>query len=133
MKQPLEVVFRDMVPLPSLEPEIRRRAAKLEQWGDELISCRVVVHATGDRHHQGHEYRATIDVHVPDDELAVSHHHRGDDGQVVVRAAFDAMDRLLEERSRRRRGDVKQHATARARPAGDAATRDDAGGGDIGD
>jgi ribosome-associated translation inhibitor RaiA len=132
MKRPLEIVFRDMVPLPSLEPEIRRRAAKLEQWGDELIGCRVVVHATGDRHHQGHEYRATIDVRVPDDELAVSHHHRGEDGQVVVRAAFDAMDRLLEERARKRRGDVKQHATPRGQVA-DEATGRDAGGADIGD
>lgn len=114
MRLPLEITFRDLVPLPSLEPEIRRRAAKLEQWGGELMSCHVIVQAGGNHHRQGHEYRVTIDVRVPDRELAVSHHHRGDDAQLIVRAAFDAMDRLLDERAKKRSGEVKQHAKARA-------------------
>ena len=32
MKLPLQITFRDMLPLPSVEPEIRRRAGKLDQW-----------------------------------------------------------------------------------------------------
>jgi ribosome-associated translation inhibitor RaiA len=103
MKLPLEIVFREMLPLPSLEPEIRRRAAKLEQFSGELMSCRVVVEAGANRRHQGHEYRVTIDVRVPDEQVAVSQHHRGDDAQIALRAAFDAMDRRLDERSRQRR------------------------------
>jgi ribosome-associated translation inhibitor RaiA len=114
MKTPLDIVFRDMVPLPSMEPEIRRRAAKLEQRGGELTSCRVVVDAEGNHHRQGHDYRVTIDVRLPGCELAVSQHHHGPDGQLVVRAAFDALERLLDERARKRHDDVKQHhASAR--------------------
>jgi ribosome-associated translation inhibitor RaiA len=111
MKLPLEIVFRDMLPLPSIEPEIHRRAARLEQWGGELISCRVVVEATGNQHRQGHEYQVTIDVRVPDGELVVNH-PRGPDAPLAVRAAFDAMDRRLDERARIRRGDVKQHGSS---------------------
>jgi ribosome-associated translation inhibitor RaiA len=112
MKLPLDLVFRDMVPLPSMEPEIRRRVAKLEQFGGELSSCRVVVEAAANRRRQGHEYHVTIDVHVPDAQIAVSQHHRGDDAQLVLRAAFDAMDRRLDERQRQRR-DGPRHASPR--------------------
>lgn len=103
MKLPLQILFRDMVPLPSLEPEIRRRAAKLDQWGVELTSCQVTIEAAANRRHQGHEYQVRIDARVPGDEVAVSRHHRGEDAQLALRAAFDAMDRELRERIERRR------------------------------
>lgn len=109
MQLPLDIEFREFAPLPSLEPEIRRRVDKLEQWGGDLISCRVVIEVTGNRRHQGHEYQVTIDVRVPKGEVAISRHHRGSDAQLAVRAAFDAMDRRLEERARIRRGEVKHH------------------------
>jgi ribosome-associated translation inhibitor RaiA len=120
MKLPLEIVFREMLPLPSLEPEIRRRAAKLEHFsgkGGELTSCRVVLEAGANCRRQGHDYRVTIDVRLPDEEVAISQHHRGDDAMLALRAAFDAMDRRLDERERKRRGEVKTHA---APPRGDA-------------
>ena len=118
MKLPLDLVFREMAPLPAVEAEIRRRAAKFEQWGGELMSCRVVVEAGANRRRQGHDYRVTIDVRVPDEELAISRHHHGDDAVLALRAAFDAMDRRLDEREQRRRGEVKTHAPPRADEGG---------------
>jgi hypothetical protein len=53
----------------------------------------------------------TIDVRVPDGELVVNH-PRGPDAPLAVRAAFDAMDRLLDERASVRRGNVKQHGSS---------------------
>ena len=38
MKLPVQITFRDIVPLPSLEPEIRRVAAKLDQWTPDVMS-----------------------------------------------------------------------------------------------
>lgn len=109
MKLPLQVTFRDLVPLPSLESDIRRRATKLEAFAPELMSCHVVVEATGNRHHQGHRYAVKIDLRLPGAELFSGEHHAGEDIEIAVRGAFEAMGRRLEDYQRRRRGQVKQH------------------------
>jgi ribosomal subunit interface protein len=123
MKLPLQITFRDMLPLPSVEPEIRRRADKLEQWTPDVMSCRVVVDAEGNRHHTGHRYRVHISVRVPDEEVDVGAHHLDEDIHRAVRGAFDAADRQLEDYARRRRGQIKHHEPPlqerRASEAGD--------------
>lgn len=111
MKLPLQIVFRDIVPLPSLEPEIRRLAAKLDQWTAEVMSCHVAVESAANRHRQGHEYSVKVSVRVPDAEIVASNHHADQDIQRAVHGAFDAVGRQLEEYARERRGDVKQHHT----------------------
>jgi ribosome-associated translation inhibitor RaiA len=111
MKLPVQVTFRDMVPLPSLEEDLRRRAAKFDRWISDLMSCRIIVEAAGNRHHQGHRYQIKIDVRVPEAELAVT--QQGDeDINIAVRDAFEAMDRQLEDYARRRRGAIKAHPAA---------------------
>ena len=112
MKSPLQITFRDMVPLPSVEPEIRRRADKLDQWTPDVMSCRVVVEAEANRHRQGHAYRVHITVRVPDEEIDVGLHHIDEDIHRAVRGAFDSADRQLEDYVRRRRGQVKLHRSA---------------------
>jgi len=109
MKLPLQVTFRDMVPLPSLEGEIRQRAAKLEHFMPDLVSCHVVIEASGNRHQQGHRYAVKIDVRVPGDEIFTGEHQADAQIEIAVRDAFDAMARRLEDYSRRRRGQVKHH------------------------
>jgi ribosome-associated translation inhibitor RaiA len=113
MKLPLQITFRDLVPLPSLEPEIRRRVDKLEQWGADLVSCHVMVSAAGNRHCQGHLYTVQIDLRVPGAEIVVGDHHSGNEIYRAVAGAFDAADRLLEDHVRRQRGQVKHHANPR--------------------
>ncbi len=136
MKLPLQVTFRDMAPLPSLESNIRLRVAKLERFVPDLISCHVVVDASANRHRQGHVYAVNVDVRVPGEELFVGGRPQADDIRrpppeedeqsgkatfaherqaheeiaVAMREAFDAMTRRLEDYARRRRGQVKQHA-----------------------
>jgi ribosomal subunit interface protein len=112
MKLLLQITFRDMVPLPSVEPEIRRRADKLDQWMPDVMSCQVVVEAEGNRHRTGHVYRVRITVRVPDEEIVVGQRPLDEDIHRAVRGAFDAADRQLEDYVRRRRGQVKQHQPA---------------------
>jgi ribosome-associated translation inhibitor RaiA len=109
MKLPLQVTFRDLVPLPSLEGDIRRRAAKLEEFAPDLSSCHVVVEASGNRHHQGHRYLVKIDLRLPGEAIFTGQHHGNEDIELAVRGAFDAMARRLEDHVRQRRGQVKQH------------------------
>jgi ribosomal subunit interface protein len=110
MKMPLQVTFRDMVPLPSLEPEIRRRVAKLDLWAPDVMSCHVVVEAEGNRHHQGHVYRVKVSVRVTDEEIVAGDHHRNENIELALHGAFDALDRQLEDHVQRRRGHTKRHA-----------------------
>jgi ribosomal subunit interface protein len=117
MKQPLQITLRDLVPLPSLEGSIRRRAEKLEQFLPELSSCHVVVASEANRHRQGHRYSVRIDVHVPGADLFVGDHHGDEDVEIALREAFDAMARRLEDHARRRRGQVKHHEPAARRAA----------------
>jgi ribosomal subunit interface protein len=110
MKLPLQVTFRDMAPLPSLEREIRLRAAKFERFVPDLISCHVVIEASANRHRQGHVYAVKVDVHVPGAELFAGERQAHEEIGVALREAFDAMTRRLEDCARKRRGQVKQHA-----------------------
>jgi ribosomal subunit interface protein len=115
MKLPLQITFRDMAPLPSLEAEIRRRVAKFDQWTSGVMSCHVVVEAEGIRHRQGHAYQFKLDLRLPGEEIMAGTHQRSEDPHVALRDAFDAMDRQLEDHARRRRGQTKHHA----QPAGE--------------
>jgi ribosomal subunit interface protein len=116
MKLPLQITFRDMLPLPSVEPEIRRRADKLDQWTPDVMSCHVVVEADGNRHRTGHRYRMRITLHVPEGEIVVSSHHLDEDIHRALHGAFDAADRQLEDYARRRRGQVKHHRALNVAP-----------------
>ena len=119
MQIPLQITFRDMEPSDAVEANIREKAGKLEQFYDQIMSCRVMVESPHGHHHQGTLYQVRIDLGVPDGELVVTHeHHHKDhaheDVYVAIRDAFDAMKRQLEDYARKRRGKVKQHET----PAG---------------
>lgn len=109
MRLPLQIVFRDMAPLPSVAPEIRRRAHKLDEWTPHVMSCHVAVEAEGNRHRTGHAYRVAIRVRVPDEEIVAGSHQADEDIHRAIRGAFDAADRQLEDYARRRRGQVKPH------------------------
>jgi ribosomal subunit interface protein len=125
MEPPLQITFRNMAALPSVEPEIRRRADKLDQWTPDVMSCHVVVEAEGNRHRTGHEYRVHISVRVPGEEIAVGSHHLDEDIHRAVHGAFDAADRQLEDYVRRRRGQVKQHRVASETDAPESTPPDD--------
>lgn len=132
MKLPVQVTFRDMVPLPSLEGEIRAHAAKLERFVPDLMSCNVVVEASANRHRQGHVYAVKIDVRVPGTEVFAGERQAHEEIGVAMREAFDAMARRLEDYARKRRGQVKQHAGATRDARLGSGDQDDGAGADEG-
>jgi ribosome-associated translation inhibitor RaiA len=120
MKLPVQVTFRDLVPLPSLESDIRRRAAEFERFAPDLMSCHVAVQSAANRHQQGHVYTVGIDLRIRGEEIFAGEHHADQDIAVALRGAFDAVTRRLEDHVRRRRGQTKHHAAdARASANGD--------------
>jgi ribosomal subunit interface protein len=113
MKLPLQVAFRDMEASAAVKAKVRERAAQLEQFYGQIMSCRVVIEAHHKHHHQGNLYHVRVDLKVPDTEIIAGRdpklHHAHEDVFVAVRDAFDAARRQLEDYVRRRRGDVKTH------------------------
>ena len=118
MKLPLQVTFRDLDSSLAISEHIKRRAEKLDQFHDRIMSCRVAVEAP-DRHtHRGTpRYHVRIDLKAPGVEL-VSTHTLSSDLHAVIDEAFADMERQLEDYSRRSRWDVKRHSgTPHARVA----------------
>lgn len=114
MQVPLQISFRNMDPSDAMEAAIRDKAEKLEQFHDQIISCRVMVEAKHRRHHKGNHYTVRIDLTVPGRELAVSRdpaeRKAYEDAYVALRDAFDSARRQLEDDVRRRRPQsMKRH------------------------
>ena len=109
MKQALEVRFLGLEPSPAVEAAAREKAAKLDQFRGDLMSCRVTIELAHKHKHQGQPYAVRIDVTVSDQELCIDR-VQNEDVYVALRDAFDAMKRQLEDSARRARGQEKLHA-----------------------
>jgi len=104
----LQVTIRGIPASKQLETHIRQKTEKLDRFNKQISSCRVVVELPQKHKHQGKLYNVRIDVTVPGKELVVTHKH-DEDVYIAIRDAFEAMERQLEEHSRKRHGRVKTH------------------------
>ena len=113
----VEVTFRNMETSDWLEQDIRERAAKLETYCPDIVTCRVMVGKPHRHHENGNRFDVHIDIAVPGEEIAVSHspnfRKQVEEGtkkdiRTVVRDAFAAAKRQLQDYVRRRR--EQQHA-----------------------
>ncbi len=106
-----QITLKDIPHSEAVEAKIRDKVAKLEQFSDRIMACRVTVESPQRRHHQGKLYTVRIDITVPGKELVVNR-MENEDLYVAIRDAFDAAKRRLEECARKQRGDVKIHEEA---------------------
>jgi cold shock CspA family protein/ribosome-associated translation inhibitor RaiA len=140
MKIPLQITFRNMPPSESIEKNILQKAAKLELFCKPITSCRVTVEAPHRHHHKGKSYQVRIDLTAPGTEIvinraskrlkatelrlsepperklaeshATSKQGAHEDVYVVIRDAFNAAGRRLQDYVRRQSGAVKVHEPA---------------------
>jgi ribosome-associated translation inhibitor RaiA/cold shock CspA family protein len=114
MQLPMQITFRGFPHSEAVEANIRERVTKLDEFYPRLMSCRVMVEAKHHHHHQGNLYHVRIELGVPGKELVVSHERHDQqahqDVYVVLRDAFDAAKRQLEDFAREKRGDTKSHS-----------------------
>lgn len=114
MKLPLQINFRNMEGSDAMRNNIEERAGKLDQFCDQIMSCRVMVEAQHRHRQAGNIYHVRIDITVPGKELVVSRepheHHSHTDAYVAIRDAFNAARRQLENYAKQRRREVKSHA-----------------------
>jgi ribosomal subunit interface protein len=113
MKLPLQINFRHMEYSDALAAIVREKAERLDQFADNIVSCRVVVEPAGQHHRRGNPYGVRLDITLPGGEVIVtpepSQHSESKDIAVALRDAFDSARRQLEDYVRRRRGMVKSH------------------------
>lgn len=109
MQNALQITFRDIPQSDALEARIREKAEKLEAFHPAIVSCKVVVESRDRHKHQGKEFRVRIDLHVPQQEIAINRDHHAD-VYVALRDAFNAAARKLEDAVRVQRGEVKSHS-----------------------
>jgi ribosome-associated translation inhibitor RaiA/cold shock CspA family protein len=113
MKKPVQITFRDMPRSGAVEAKVREKVAKLEEFYDQIMACRVVIESPHSHHHQGNLFHVGIDLTVPNGEIIVNRnpreHHAHEDVYVAIRDAFKAARRKLQDFARRQRGDIKIH------------------------
>jgi cold shock CspA family protein/ribosome-associated translation inhibitor RaiA len=108
MQRPVEITSSDFSLTEPVQADIRRKAAKLDTYYDNILGCKVVVEAPVHHHHKGGPFKVRIELVVPGNDLIVN--HKGDEELLVaIREAFRAMRRQLEDYVRQRRGFVKTH------------------------
>jgi len=109
----LQVTFRRMEHSDAIEAMVREKAALLDKFAGDIMSCRVVVDLVGKHHQHGNHYEVRLDITLPGDEITVTHepgqHTEYRDIAIALRDAFDMARRRLEDSVRRQRGAVKAH------------------------
>ena len=118
-----QITIRHMPASQALEDYIVEHATRLSKVHAGIVACRVTVESPPHHHRQGGHFTATLDISVPGRDVIVNHDHH-EDPYVALRDAFAAARRQLEERSQRRRGDVKHHGRGPAIRAEDEVDRE---------
>lgn len=113
MQIPLQITIRDIEQSEALGTHIRRKAKKLDEFFNHIMSCRVVVEMPHKHQQQGKQFSVRIDVGVAGGGEIVVNRDQAEDVYVALRDAFDAAKRQVQEYARKLRGNVKKHEAKR--------------------
>jgi ribosome-associated translation inhibitor RaiA len=106
---PVQITLHHTTLSPSLERQVRARAARLARYYDRIAGCHVTVEVPQSRRHSdAKRYGVHIALSVPGGEIVISRQPRADLVTELQRA-FEAARRRLQDRARHLRGAVKLH------------------------
>jgi hypothetical protein len=99
----------------AVETRVRELADHLGVFSDKITSCRVVLDSPHRHSHQGKVFNVKVQLALPGEDVVVDMERPQRDGHedvyVVLRDAFDAAKRQLQQRMSSLRGDVKRRDT----------------------
>lgn len=111
MTIPVQITFRHMESSTAVETRVRELADHLGVFSDRILGCRVVVDSPHRHHHQGKVFAVKLQLSVPGEDVVVDMERPDRDGHedvyVVLRDAFDAARRQLQQRMSTLRGEPK--------------------------
>jgi ribosome-associated translation inhibitor RaiA len=106
---PVQITFRHMESSPAVETRVRELAGHLGVFSDRIQSCRVVVDSPHRHHHQGKVFNVKVQLGLPGGDVVVDMERPDRDGHedvyVVLRDAFDAAKRQVQQRMSSLRGE----------------------------
>jgi ribosome-associated translation inhibitor RaiA len=106
---PVQITFRHMESSPAVETRVRELTDHLGTFSDRIQSCRVVVDSPHRHHHQGKVFNVKVQLAIPGEDVVVDMERPDRDGHedvyVVLRDAFDAARRQLQQRMSSLRGE----------------------------
>jgi hypothetical protein len=120
-----------MPPSDAVAARVQEEAEKLDEFYRRITSCRVIIEAPHRHHKSGKQFHVRIELGVPGADIVVRHepslhstvqraaeqewekrleaHPQYKDINVVIRDAFKAVRRRLQDYGRRQRGQIKVH------------------------
>ena len=111
MTIPVQITFRHMESSDAVETRVRELADHLGVFSDKIASCRVVVDSPHRHHHQGKVFNVKVQLAMPGEDVVVDMERPDRDGHedvyVVIRDAFDAAKRQVQQRMSLLRNEVK--------------------------
>lgn len=127
LRVPVRTTFRHMPSSAALSARIEAEAQKLRRYYDRITRCHVVILAPHRHRRRGRPYAIHLELTVPRSRIVIRHEPAAGvplagaqrkasevsatdkDIYALIRTAFDAARRQLEDYARRLRGDVKRH------------------------
>jgi ribosomal subunit interface protein len=101
MSYPVSVTFDGVDASEALTAKVVERAARLERFATDIVSCRVAIAAASHRHRHGDLFNVHVTLALRDGQLDAQARHQ--DAYVAVAESFDALRRRTEDHARRRR------------------------------
>ncbi len=112
---PVNITFRHMESSAAVETRVHELVGHLGVFSDRIQSCRVVIDSPHRHHHQGKVFAVKVLLELPGDDVVVDmerpQRDNHEDLYVVLRDAFDAAKRQLQQRMSSLRGDGKRRET----------------------
>jgi len=109
---PVQITFRHMETSEAVEIRVRDLANHLVVFSDKITSCRVVLDSPHRHHHQGKVFNVKVQLALPGEDVVVDMERPDRDGHedvyVVIRDAFDAAKRQLQQRMSSLRNEEKR-------------------------
>jgi ribosome-associated translation inhibitor RaiA len=97
MQSPMTVTFLGIAHSDALEADIRKRAGKLDACCRDIVSCHVVVDLPHRHHEKGNTFSLRITATTRGEEIAVKRQGLRNELRVIIRDAFDVVQRRLQK------------------------------------
>lgn len=113
---PFQITFRDFPESDAVWLAAQSRIEKLEKIFDNILRCEVTISEPHRHRHADRLYQIKIHIFIPGNDVIInrspSKHEAHRDIYVAIRDAFDAAERVLEDKVRKLRNEVKHHDNA---------------------